>query len=146
MNLTHYTDPYDTHINKIKRKENEQLPLDSLDRQSLWKLRRRHGIPEKITSIIRNSYSGMTCRVVCGRQLTDAFRVKTGVREGCLLSPFLFLLAIDWVLQISTSQRGNAIQWTPCTHSDDLDFADDLALLSHTKRQMQRKTRTVADN
>jgi hypothetical protein len=32
------------------------------------------------------------------------------------------------------------IQWTPWTHLDDLDFADDLALLSHNHRQMQDKT------
>ena len=37
----------------------------------------------------------MTCRVVCGRQLTFAFPVKTGVRQGCLLLLFLYLLTVD---------------------------------------------------
>ena len=50
--------------------------FDDLDQQSIWKLLRHFGVPEKITSIIRNSYRGKTCRVVCGRQLTDAFQVK----------------------------------------------------------------------
>ena len=65
--------------------------FDNVDRQTLWKLLRHYGIPEKITNIIRNSYEGLTCRVVQGRQLTDAFEVRTGVRQGCLLSPFIYL-------------------------------------------------------
>ena len=89
--------------------------FDSLDRQSLWKLLRHYGVPEKITGIIRKSYSGMTCRVVCARQQADAFQVKTGVRQGCLLSPFLCLLAFDLVLKTSPAQRGDGIQWTPWT-------------------------------
>lgn len=71
--------------------------FDSVDRQSIWKLLRHYGVPEKITNIIRNSYEGMTCRVVHRQQLTDSFHVRTGVRQDCLLSPLLFLLAIDWV-------------------------------------------------
>ena len=69
--------------------------FDSVRRQSLWKLRRHYGIPEKITNIIRNSYEGMTCRVVLRRQLIDALDVKTGVSQGCLLSPVMFLLTMD---------------------------------------------------
>ena len=63
-----------------------------IDRQTLWKLLRHFGIPKKITSIIQNSYEGMTCRVVLIWRLTEAFQVKKGVRQGCLLSHFLFLL------------------------------------------------------
>uniref|UniRef100_A0AAV2JSU2 Reverse transcriptase domain-containing protein n=1 Tax=Knipowitschia caucasica TaxID=637954 RepID=A0AAV2JSU2_KNICA len=120
--------------------------FDSVDRQSLWKLLRHYGVPEKITNIIRKSYEGMTCRIVHGRQLTDAFGVRTGVRQGCLLSPCLFLLAIDWVMKTSTNQMQNGIQWTLWEQLDDLDFADDLALLSHTHQQMQEKTSRVANN
>uniref|UniRef100_A0AAV2LFI9 Rho-GAP domain-containing protein n=1 Tax=Knipowitschia caucasica TaxID=637954 RepID=A0AAV2LFI9_KNICA len=120
--------------------------FDSVDRQSLWKLLRHYGVPEKITNIIRKSYEGMTCRIVHGRQLTDAFGVRTGVRQGCLLSPCLFLLAIDWVMKTSTNQMRNGIQWTLWEQLDDLDFADDLALLSHTHQQMQEKTSRVANN
>ena len=117
----------------------------AVDRQSLWELLRYYGVPEKLTNIIRDSYEGMTCRVVHGRQLTDAFQVKTGVRQGCFLSPLLFLLAVDWVMKTSTAQRRNGIQWTLWTQLDDLDFADDLALLSHTQQQMQEKTNTIAE-
>ncbi|KAK3759533.1 hypothetical protein RRG08_045818 [Elysia crispata] len=110
------------------------------------RLLRLYGVPEKITNIIRNSYEGMTCRVIHGNQVTDAFQVKTGVRQGCLLSPFLFLLTIDWVMETSTEQKKNGIQWTLWEQLEDLDFADDLALLSHSQQQMQEKTSIVAEN
>ena len=114
--------------------------FDSVDREALWKLLRHYGVPQKFVSLIRNSYEGMLCRVVHGGQLTKNFEVKTGVRQGCLLSPFLFLLAIDWVMTTTTSTGRNGIQWTMWSQLDDLDFADDLALLSHTHQQMQDKT------
>ena len=123
--------------------------FDSVDRTTLWKLLRHYGVPEKLVSLIRKSYDGMSCKVVSGKQLTDSFQVHTGVRQGCLLSPFLFLLAIDWIMKESTANQRNGIQWTlmgPRTQVDDLDFADDLALLSSTRRQMQAKTDLIAAN
>ncbi|VDO89045.1 unnamed protein product [Schistosoma mattheei] len=58
----------------------------------LAQLLRHYGVPEKIINIIMNSYDGLNCKIVHGGQLTNSFEVKTGVRQGCLLSPFLFLL------------------------------------------------------
>ncbi|CAH8650448.1 unnamed protein product [Schistosoma curassoni] len=118
--------------------------FDSVDRRTLWKLLRHYGVPEKIVNIIRNSYDGLQCKVVHGGQLTDAFQVRTGVRQGCLLSPFLFLLVVDWIMKTSTSEGKHGIQWTAQNQLDDLDFADDLALLSRTHEQMQMKTASVA--
>jgi hypothetical protein len=55
--------------------------FDSLDREMLWKLLRHYGVPQKFVKLIRNSYEGMSCRVVHGGQLTESFRVKTGVKQ-----------------------------------------------------------------
>ena len=114
--------------------------FDSVDRETLWKLLRHYGVPEKITNLIRCIYQDMSCKVNHAGQLSESFEVKTGVRQGCLLSPFLFLLVIDWIMKTTTAGRNNGIQWTLTTQLDDLDFADDLALLSHNCRQMQEKT------
>ena len=114
--------------------------FDSVDREILWKLLRHYGVPDKIISLIWCTYKDLSCKITHAGQLSESFEVKTGVRQGCLLSPFLFLLVIDWIMKITTMGRNNGIQWTPGTQLDDLDFADDLALLSHSHSQMQDKT------
>ena len=111
----------------------------------MWKILRHYGVPNKVVNLIKNSYSGMTCRVVHGGQLTRNFEVKTGVRQGCILSPLLFLLTIDWAMRKTTEQKKTGIQWTPWTQLEDLDFADDLALLAHNHQQMQAKTSDLAN-
>ena len=120
--------------------------FDSLHRDTLWQLLRHYGIPAKRTRIIKESYEGMACQVVHGGQLTHRFDVRTGIRQGCLLSPFLFLLAIDWVMRQMTDGQRNGIQWTLWTQLDDLDFTDHLALLSHNQHQTQNKTTSLASH
>ncbi|VDP29929.1 unnamed protein product [Schistosoma margrebowiei] len=58
--------------------------------------------------------------------------------------PFLFLLVVNWIMKTSTSKGKHGIRWTARNQLDDLDFADDLALLSRTHEQMQMKTASVA--
>ncbi|VDP22765.1 unnamed protein product [Schistosoma margrebowiei] len=47
-------------------------------------------------------------------------------------------------MKTSTSEGKHGIQWTSRMQLDDLDFADDLTLLSQTQQQMQEKTNSVA--
>ena len=106
--------------------------FDSLDNDVLWQLMRHYGIPEKLIVIIRNIYTGMQSKVIHEGQLTEAFDIMTRVRQDCLLSSLLFLLAVDWIMRKATDGRRNGIQWTMLNQLDDLDFADDLALLSQS--------------
>ncbi len=62
------------------------------------------------------------------------------------MSPFLFLLAIDWIMKNCESKDG--IQWCPFGKPKilgDLDFADDIALTTSNKSQMQRRTNMIAE-
>ena len=81
----------------------------------------------------------MNCRIAHAGRLSESFEVKTGVRQGCLLSPFLFLLVMDWIMKTTTTDRNNGIQWTLWTQLDYLDFADDLALLPHNHNRCRTK-------
>ena len=83
--------------------------FDSVDRETLWKVLRHYGVPKKLVNMIKNSYEGMSCRVIHEGQLTKNFEVRTGVRQGCLLSPFLFILVIDWVMKTATKEKRNGI-------------------------------------
>ena len=120
--------------------------FDSLDRETLWMLMRHYGIPEKFISVIKHMYEGMTCQVLHGGDKSEEFTVQTGVRQGCLLSPFLFLLVIDWLMKETTEGKRNGIQWDLYQQLDDLDFADDIALLAHKHEQMQNKTTLLEEN
>ena len=79
--------------------------FDSLDRETLWKILRHYGMPMKLVNMIKNSYEGMSCRVIHDGQLTENFEIRTGVRQECLLSPFLFILAIDWIMKTETKGK-----------------------------------------
>jgi hypothetical protein len=41
-------------------------------------------------------YTDSECAVLDENEMTDWFEVKTGVKQGCVMSGFLFLLVIDW--------------------------------------------------
>ena len=71
------------------------------------------------------------CSIIDGEGKTGWFDIKSGVQQGCVMSGFLFLLVIDWV------------RFTE--KLDDLDFADDLALLSSTRRQLQLKNERLSN-
>ena len=61
------------------------------------------------------------------------------------MSGFLFLLVIDWVVRKSTAENNTGIRWNFTTKLDDVDYADDIALLLSTKEQLQRKFDNVSE-
>ena len=85
-------------------------------------------------------YEGFSGHVIFNGQVSEVFQIGTGVRQGCLLSPLLFLIAIDWTMKRSTEHHRTGIQWNLFSQLEDLDFADDLALLPENHKHMQQKT------
>ena len=69
-------------------------------------------LPTEQIILIRCTFQNMSCRIAHAGQLSESSEEKTGVRQGCWLSPFLFLLVIDWIMKTTTTGRNNGIQWT----------------------------------
>jgi len=114
--------------------------FDSVHRPALWKILEQYGIPSKIISIIQKLYEGSSSVVRIDRYISQRFPVLTGVRQGCILSPLLFAIAIDWVLRRTTKRTTGGITWLEDAHLCDLHFADDIALINEMWVSMQLTT------
>ena len=119
--------------------------FDSVNRLALEKILSHYGIPDKIISIIKMLYTDLNARVICGSNLSEEFKLQTGVKQGCLLSPLLFTFCIDWIMRETIKNKRTGITWAMTEMLEDLDFADDIALLSHRHRDMQEKTKQLAE-
>ena len=111
--------------------------FDSISRNVLKKIMRHYGIPEKIVNIMMDMHSGTFCKVMVDGSFTDAFEVKSGVLQGGILSPLMFILVVDYVMRKVLQGMNYGIQWKGDQRLSDLEFADDIVLMAQTIAEMQ---------
>lgn len=78
--------------------------FNSIYWESLWSILRHYGIPEKMVNIVKMLYRDFSAQVVCNNELSDAFKVNTGMKQGCNLSPLFFTLSMDWIMKGSVTE------------------------------------------
>ena len=66
--------------------------FDHVDHNKLWKILKEMGIPDHLTCLLRNLYTGQEATVRTLHGTSDWFQIGKGVRQGCILSPCLFNL------------------------------------------------------
>ena len=118
--------------------------FDSIHRESLWNMS-IYGIPEELISLTKAMYNNFECAVVEEGETTEWFQVQSGVKQGCTMLGFLFLLSIDWVMSRTTEGRRTGIRWKLTSVLEDLDFADNIALLSSRYVDIEDKTNGLVD-
>jgi hypothetical protein len=102
------------------------------------------GVPAEIIGAIKDMYNGSTCTIrVYGRQ-TRSFSVETGVKQGCLLSPMLFNIMIDWITSRTATVAGGVLVGDNF-YVADLDYADDLTLIGEDAQHSQLQVDTLDD-
>ena len=101
-----------------------------MDWAALWKALRSSGAPPFLIQLIEHLHTGTTSRVRLrvGGQLPEPFILPdSGVRQGCVLAPALFYIAIDWILSSCAGTMGTTVGSSELT---DQDYADDAVLFS----------------
>jgi hypothetical protein len=66
-----------------------------------WKILKDMGLPDNLTCLLRNLYAGQEATVRTGQGTTDWFQIGKGACECCILSPCLFNLYAEYIVQNS---------------------------------------------
>ena len=80
---------------------------DYVDHNKLWKILKEMGIPGHLTCLLRNLYTGQEATVRTGYRTTDRFQIGKGLCQGCILSPCLFNLYAEHIMQMPDWMRHN---------------------------------------
>ena len=72
--------------------------FDCVDHNKLWKILKEMGIPNHLTCLLRNPYAGQEVTVTSRHGTMDWFQTGKGVRQGCILSPYLFNLYAEYIM------------------------------------------------
>lgn len=110
--------------------------FDTINHHALWQILVLIGTPLKIVNLIKELYNDATCKVTHKGKTSDPIHITSGVKQGCLLSPLLFNILLDWVMRKALNGT-KGIQWDIQKQLEDLDYADDICLLSHRKVDIQ---------
>ena len=121
--------------------------FDSVARDALPLVLRAYNVPQQLVSAVMAMYQNTTAAVMTPDGLSDLFNTSSGVLQGDTLAPFLFVLALDWVLRIGLPDSDNGDGFMlrrrmsrrhPEKRLCALAYADDIALLSSTAEGAQR--------
>ena len=73
--------------------------FDCVDHNKLWTILKEMGIPDHLICLLRNLYAGQEAKVRTGHGTTDWFQIGKRVRQSCILSPCLFNLYAEYIMQ-----------------------------------------------
>ena len=73
--------------------------FDHMDHNKVWQILREMGIPDHLTCLLRNLFACQEATVRTGHGTTDWFQIEKGVCQGCILSPCLFNLNAEYIMQ-----------------------------------------------
>ena len=95
------------------------------------------GIPDHLTCLLRNLYAGQPATVRTGHGTTDWFQISKGVRQGCLLSPCLFNLYAEYILQNAWLDEAQAGIKIARRNINNLRYADNTTLMAESKEELK---------
>ena len=72
---------------------------DRVDRDAMWNVLRVYGIGGRLLRGVKSLYVGSKACVRVGNEVSEWFPVSVGLRQGCVMSPWLFNLYIDGVVR-----------------------------------------------
>ena len=108
-----------------------------MDHNKLWKILKKMGIPDHMTCLLRNLYSGQEATVRTGHGTTDWFQIGKGVCQGCILSPCLFNFYAEYIMRNTGMDEAQAGIKIAGRNISNLRYAGDTTLMAESEEELK---------
>ena len=95
------------------------------------------GIPDHLTCLLRNLCAGQGKTVRTGHRTTDWFQIRKGIRQGCILSPYLFNLYAEYIMRNAGLYEVQAGIKIAGRNINNLRYADDTTLMAGSEETLR---------
>ena len=98
-----------------------------------WKILKEMVIPDHLTCLLRNLYTGQEATVRNGRGTTDCFQIGKGVHQGCIFSPCLFNFYAEYIMRNAGLEEAQAGIKIARRNINNFRYADDTTLMAESE-------------
>ena len=105
--------------------------------KKLWKILQEMGIPDHLSCLLRNLYAGQEATVRTGHGIKDWFQIGKGVRRGCILSPCLFDLYVEYIMFNTRMDEAKAGIKIAGRNISYLRYTDDTTLTAEREEELK---------
>ena len=95
------------------------------------------GIPDHLTFLLRNLYAGQEATVRTGHETTDWFQIGKGVHQGCILSPCLFSLHVEYIMRNVALEEAQAGIKIARRNINNLRYADNTTFMAESEEELK---------
>ena len=95
------------------------------------------GILDHLTCLLRNLYAGQEATVRTGHVSTNWFQIEKGVCQGCILSPYLFNLYTEYIIQNARLDEAQAGIKIARRNINNLRYEDDTSLMAESEEELK---------
>ena len=108
-----------------------------MDHNKLWKILQKMGIPDDLTCLLRNLYAGQEAIVRTRHGTTDWFQIGKEIRQGCILSPYLFNLYAEYIIRNTGLEEAQAGIKIARRNINNFKYADDTTLMAESEEELK---------
>ena len=106
-----------------------------MDHTKWWKTFQEMGILDHLTCLLRNLYAGQE-ETGTGCGTTDWLKVGKGVHQACILSPCLFNIHAEYIMQNTGLDEAQAGIMIAGRNINNLRYADDTSLMAESEEKV----------
>jgi exonuclease III len=119
--------------------------FDCVDHEKLWSVLLEMGVPKHLIILMKNLYTDQQASVKTDYGNTNWFNIGKGVRQGCILSPYLFNLYAEHIMRKAGIDEAAGGIKIGGRNINNLRYADDTTILAETADDLQCLLRKVKE-